>query len=741
MSELYTYSHEPQPGGLFKPLKTVEERAQAIDDIEASIAKQRVAVEGTAMSEKEAERKELQSADTSVLKEKAGSFDFDNQKDSLNQDDLNDIVRFSSELRRNNVLTDTEYRSIIQSVSDHANERLSSEQTVRMTRKGINKVENTSNNLKRTPLSGSNAVNRDEFTASLDDFAQAVSILVEEYPPLPDTPQDEDEEEEEFGPLPMNPDEEDLARGMMDELAGLNVEGLQQMMRDFPPKKGKGVTVKNPIELLPNPETEPKLIFKPRTKIEKDTQLANSILANRAKYPDLFLNTGSVTRSGRVAYKEKRIKPSTLPKDQLVPLPTDKAKPVPVPPPGPNKSVPDSRNLDPARAMQTSLVDNVHEIPSFNNSRQADQSLPATPASFPQFQDLSSASQISKDEQVGKIIEAMKEEGLEPEDVEAMRQRLAQVLKFQEKDLPPPGSLPPASAENIMKNRQEPESDLERAILRANQQALIDKAPIPPPIIKLDAPIRRPQEPSPESSPRIKLDAPIRVPQGIPPIPPLPDDEEDNPLSVAVMSGQGVLKKRGISARNGNHLVIQDDGRFGALDIDMNQFHRMNLRAMKGGKVVAEGAMDADLFDLLTKRRFNKRKVLNDATVDVFRRLVDLAEIPKTIGNSAKNLLLQGRMVRGGAMPQMQVANDPAGTIPNPEKAPWGSNQKIRYISDPNEMIERLNVLMGSVHAGNENSELVEEASEILDKLKELNFITNVQYEGLLDQLIEVMQS
>ena len=51
---LFTYSNEPRAGGLFKPLITQQDRANAIDEIRANNAKIRSVVEGTSEAEQSA---------------------------------------------------------------------------------------------------------------------------------------------------------------------------------------------------------------------------------------------------------------------------------------------------------------------------------------------------------------------------------------------------------------------------------------------------------------------------------------------------------------------------------------------------------------------------------------------------------------------------------------------------------------------------------------------------------------
>jgi hypothetical protein len=100
-----------------------------------------------------------------------------------------------------------------------------------------------------------------------------------------------------------------------------------------------------------------------------------------------------------------------------------------------------------------------------------------------------------------------------------------------------------------------------------------------------------------------------------------------------------------------------------------------------GGNLVLEAPADAALYALLTKR-FVKTKQYTPAAISTFKNLVELAGLAVHERQSKKY-----RLIRGGCM----------------------------YYRDPNQLVERLNLLVASKQAGNTGVD--NEIAEILDEL------------------------
>lgn len=174
-----------------------------------------------------------------------------------------------------------------------------------------------------------------------------------------------------------------------------------------------------------------------------------------------------------------------------------------------------------------------------------------------------------------------------------------------------------------------------------------------------------------------------------------------SPLKMEEGWGDGVKAPHYATA---NKLKVQPDGTFGSLTIDMDKFKNMFLHAKKGRKIVAKGPIDADLYDLLTKR-FSKSRNYSAKALDDYRNLCEKAGIPKTISpQSGKGKILEGR--------------------------------GMKYYKSNDELVERLHVVMGSIRNGNKSKELLTEASEILDKLKDSGSIKKPEYEKMLKSLM-----
>ena len=126
---------------------------------------------------------------------------------------------------------------------------------------------------------------------------------------------------------------------------------------------------------------------------------------------------------------------------------------------------------------------------------------------------------------------------------------------------------------------------------------------------------------------------------------------------------------------------------------------QLRLVATKDKRKVMDKKVDFDTIDLLTKR-FNSKKKYSNIAKMVFDELNQLSEIP--IYKSSKKF----------------------------KKLGFG----VVYFNDANDLIDRMELLGGSILAGNNG--VKEEFSQIAHKLNQLGLINNKQLIDLLQQYI-----
>ena len=137
-----------------------------------------------------------------------------------------------------------------------------------------------------------------------------------------------------------------------------------------------------------------------------------------------------------------------------------------------------------------------------------------------------------------------------------------------------------------------------------------------------------------------------------------------------------------------NAYKIQDGG-YGGLVIDLPKlFDQMKLNVFRGGKLLYEANADKSLINLLTKRYNPKTKYSLNA-VKFFNDLNTLSNIPKHRSSG------KSRMV--------------------------GSS--VTYYNDPQNLVERMNILIGSIQAGNNSPVIKNDLSRINDELLRINAI------------------
>ena len=151
-----------------------------------------------------------------------------------------------------------------------------------------------------------------------------------------------------------------------------------------------------------------------------------------------------------------------------------------------------------------------------------------------------------------------------------------------------------------------------------------------------------------------------------------------------------------------NAYKISQRGQYGGLVIDLPKLYgHLNVVAHKNGQKVYDKQADFDTLDLLTKR-FNSKKKYSELARSVFNDLNRLSEIP--IHRTSKKYSKLGSGV-------------------------------VCY-NNPQDLLSRLELLGGSMSAGNDSSDVREEFTNIVYLLNKLNVINNKKMNDLLKEYL-----
>ena len=164
-------------------------------------------------------------------------------------------------------------------------------------------------------------------------------------------------------------------------------------------------------------------------------------------------------------------------------------------------------------------------------------------------------------------------------------------------------------------------------------------------------------------------------------------------------SGEG-LKRYNQPKRNA--YKISQKGQYGGLVIDLPKLQgHLKVVAHKNGQKVYNKQADFDTLDLLTKR-FNSKKNYSELSRSVFNDLNRLSKIP--IHRTSKKYSKLG-----------------SGVV---------------YYNNPKDLLSRLELLGGSMSAGNNSSDVREEFVKIVHRLNKLNVIDNKQVNDLIKEYL-----
>ena len=151
---------------------------------------------------------------------------------------------------------------------------------------------------------------------------------------------------------------------------------------------------------------------------------------------------------------------------------------------------------------------------------------------------------------------------------------------------------------------------------------------------------------------------------------------------------------KGLKQPKRNAYKIQD-GSYGGLVFDLPRlFNEMKLNVFRGGKLLYSADADKSLINLITKR-FNPKRKYSINAVKIFNDLNTLANLPKQ-RSSGKT-----RMV--------------------------GSS--VTYYNDPNQLADRMKVLIGSIAAGNNSPLNINDLAQINDELLRIGAIDQSLHE------------
>jgi len=149
---------------------------------------------------------------------------------------------------------------------------------------------------------------------------------------------------------------------------------------------------------------------------------------------------------------------------------------------------------------------------------------------------------------------------------------------------------------------------------------------------------------------------------------------------------------------------------FGKLSIDVPKLMGyLKLEAYQGNRKVMSRKVDLDFVDLVTKRHNHKRTYSPKSLKD-FKDLVKLSDMPIQRHSKKFSLLQQAKM------------HQKAG--------------EIKYYKTPDELMNRLHVLLGEINAGNKSGNVNNEIYEILDTLLNQNVLTKEQHKQIVDNYL-----
>ena len=165
-------------------------------------------------------------------------------------------------------------------------------------------------------------------------------------------------------------------------------------------------------------------------------------------------------------------------------------------------------------------------------------------------------------------------------------------------------------------------------------------------------------------------------------------------VSLYVKKGSGIRKYKQ-PKRNAYKI---SGSAYGNLSVDVPKLkNEMKLNVFRGGKIIYQADADKSLVDLLTKR-FNPRRSYSMNAVKIFNDLNLLANLPRHPSSGKSKLLGSG----------------------------------VVYYNDPNELAERMKILVGSMAAGNNSPVIKNDLTMINDEFLKIGAIDQTTHEKIL---------
>ena len=162
-------------------------------------------------------------------------------------------------------------------------------------------------------------------------------------------------------------------------------------------------------------------------------------------------------------------------------------------------------------------------------------------------------------------------------------------------------------------------------------------------------------------------------------------------VSLYVKKGSGIRKYKQ-PKRNAYKI---SGSAYGNLSVDVPKLkNEMKLNVFRGGKIIYQADADKSLVDLLTKR-FNPRRSYSLNAVKIFNDLNLLANLPRHPSSGKSKLLGSG----------------------------------VVYYNDPNELAERMKILVGSMAAGNNSPVIKNDLAMINDEFLRIGAIDQTTHE------------
>lgn len=187
------------------------------------------------------------------------------------------------------------------------------------------------------------------------------------------------------------------------------------------------------------------------------------------------------------------------------------------------------------------------------------------------------------------------------------------------------------------------------------------------------------------------------------------DAEGGPPDTPFKKTGQGLSKRNITQQKKKQAYKVKNDGSFGSVFINIPQlmgYHKL-IVLDKNGNILMNNKVDKSFVELLTKR-FNPKIAYTNNTIKYFNKLVQLAGLP-IHETSTKYKLLNNNEVQ---------------------------NRIVRIINSPDELVQRLEILVGQKEANNDSKDVTNELSEILDQLVQLGVINKKQHAQLFNRYI-----